>query len=490
MSPRLLLTILAGLVLSASLSAEEKKDDPGDLARWIKQLGSPRFRERETAMTALVKQRSPQALAHLRLAARHGDLEVRRRAQEVLDAVERLLETEQALQPLKLRLDFKDVPLADAEADFARRSGLKIELADSDKAKLASRKVTLETGEVSVWEALRQLCLKAGVNERPPEAEQRRPEPWEELGGRRRVVWRHREQMQELPEQRIILADGGAARPMFQAGSLRIQALPRAPFAGPPAPYAALTLAIDVDPRYVWGRLVSIRIDEAADEMGQKLIQPELTIGDVPKQPQNLEELFIIWDGMSEMPRVSPRQGAVKLRLGTKPAKLVKEMRGRLAAEVEVPPAPLITVNAILDSGGKTFTGPEGSHVKVIEAKRDESGQYKLRVEVKLPPDPNQMPAFGNMIWLNRGPVPAGGTVDLTAGEVEQKGLSIHDADGQPFLLASAHYDSPAKPNDPRVYTLYYQPRKGQGDPVRFTLRGKRTVLLEVPFVLKDVPLP
>jgi hypothetical protein len=80
--------------------------------------------------------------------------------------------------------------------------------------------------------------------------------------------------------------------------------------------------------------------------------------------------------------------------------------------------------------------------------------------------------------------------VNLTAGDVEQKGLAIHDADGQPFLVASAHYDSPAKPNDPLIYTLYYQPRKGQGDPVRFTLRGKRTVLLEVPFVLKDVPLP
>ena len=47
--------------------------------------------------------------------------------------------------------------------------------------------------------------------------------------------------------------------------------------------------------------------------------------------------------------------------------------------------------------------------------------------------------------------------------------------------------------DDPRaaqVYTLHYQPRRDQEGPFRFVLSGRRTVVIDVPFTLKDVPLP
>ncbi len=491
MSARLFLAMTVGLILgSLAIQAQEKKDEAGDLPRWIKQLGSPRFREREAATQALLKQRSSQALVQLRQAARSSDADVRKRTHEILDAIERLLETEQVLQPFKLRLDFKDVLVADAVADFARRSGVKVVLADSDKAKLANRKVTVSTGEVALWEALRQLCEKAGLQERPPELATRQvTDPDEIFGGGRRMMWKHSYRHRPAIEDRLFLVDGVSTRPMFQAGSLRLQVLPRPPLVGPLGPSAELTLAVDVEPRYTWGRLVSIRVEEALDDRGQKLVQPLLMIGELPRQPQ-FEEMFILWDGMEEGPRISPREGTVKLKLGAKMAKSIKEMRGRLAAEVEAPPAPLVTVTDILKASGKSVPGLDKSQVRVIEAKLDEAGQYKIQIEVKLPPTPAVQPPAGNLIWINRGPVPVGGTVNLTASEVEQKGLSLYDAEGHPFILATAHYNHPAKPDDPRIYTLYYQPRKNQGDPVRLVLSGKRTVLLEVPFVLKDVPLP
>ncbi len=490
MSPRLILTIAAGLILSSlPIQAQQTKDDPNDLSRWIKQLGSSRFREREAAANSLSKQRSPQALAHLRQAARTGDADVRKRAREILDAIERLLETEQVLQPFKLRLDFKDIPIADAVADFGRRSGLKLVLADNDKQKLANRKVTVSTGEVGVWEALRQLCHAAGLNERPPyPATKQVYDHYEELRGGRRMVWMRHGPYSQPVEESIILGDGGVARPLYLAGSLRIGVLPRPPLVGPPARTAELTLAVDVEPRYTWGRLVSIRIDEAIDDRGQKLVRPVLIVGELPQQ-QPADELLILWSSDLDLPRTSSREGTVKMKLGAKLARTIKEMRGRLAAEVEAPPAPLITVTDVLNAGGKTFSGPDGSQLRMIEAKRDEAGQYRIQVEVRLAP-PKQQPFAGNIIWLNPGPVAAGGTTDLTAAELEQRGLSLYDAQGQPFLLATAHYNNPAKPHDPLTYTLYYQPRKDQGDPVRFLLTGKRHVLLEVPFVLKDVPLP
>jgi hypothetical protein len=490
MSPRLLLAMMAGLSLcSLSIQAEDKKEEADNLPRWIKQLGSARFREREAATTALLKQRTPQALALLRQTAQNGDPDVRKRAREVLAVVERRLETETVLAPLKLRLDFKDVPVADAVADFARRTGLKVVLADSDKGKLANRKVTISTGEVSIWEALRQLCEKAGLNEQPPEhGSKQAMNPYENLGGGR-IVWRSYRQYPLPVEERIFLADGIATRPMFQAGSLRIQAVPRPPLVGPPWRETELTLAVDVEPRFTWNRLVSIRIEEAVDDRGQKLVKPEMVVGELPQQ-HNLEEFAIIWDGMYEEPRQPSREGAVKLKLGQKSAKKLTELRGRLAAEIEVPPSRLIDIADILKASGKTFPGPDSSQVRVIEAKADETGQYLIKVEVILPPPPKQHLRAGNVIWLNRGPVPAGGTVNLSAAEVEQKGLRLFDAQGQPFLLATGHYDNPAKPEDPLTYTLYFQPRKEQGDPVRLELSAKRNVIVEVPFVLKDVPLP
>jgi len=38
--------------------------------------------------------------------------------------------------------------------------------------------------------------------------------------------------------------------------------------------------------------------------------------------------------------------------------------------------------------------------------------------------------------------------------------------------------------------TLLYQPQDGQGEPARLVLNGRRRQLVQVPFTLRDVPLP
>src|SRR5438128_181337 len=119
-----LLVAVFGLALPAS---GQNENDP---ARLVARLGSPRFREREAAMTALAQLRTPAAVEALRQAARHPDPEIRKRAQDLLVVLERALETEQLLKPQKIRLVFKDAPVADAVSDFARRTGLRIVLAD------------------------------------------------------------------------------------------------------------------------------------------------------------------------------------------------------------------------------------------------------------------------------------------------------------------------------------------------------------------------
>lgn len=481
--------LVAVVGFSVTLRGADAPAKGDDVDRWIKQLGARRHREREAAGTALVKQRSPKAIALLRQAAAGGDLDTSRKAQELLVLIERALESERLLQPQTIRLEFKDVPVADALADFVRRTGIRALLAESDKVKLAKRTVTLDTGEVGYWEALSQLCLKAGLADEPAKAVPFNQYEYyeEDFRWRRRMMWRH--SYSYYPQQQrtdLILVDGKTQRPTFNAGALRIQAMPKLPLVGPPAPTGLLTIGVDVEPRFNFSRLVSVRIEQAVDQFGQKLQPPAMFVGDVPRQPQMWDEMVVVWDGpdYNRQP-TNPRQGDVKLVRGDRPAWSLKELRGTLSAEVETPATPLLTVADILKTGGQTFQGPDGAAVRVLEAVPD-TDQYRLKIEVKLPPPP-PVPhnPWGGVVQV----VPEGGSVNLNSTDAEQNGLALYDEQGQPYILATGSYTHTGKPGAPRTYTLFYQPRKEQGPPSKFVLSGRRTVVLEVPFVLKDVPL-
>src|SRR3954451_17874721 len=70
-------------------------DDPDDkeIARLVKQLGSPKFKEREAAMARLKAIGEP-ALAALHQAATSGGPEARRRAQHIVAVIEDKLSAE------------------------------------------------------------------------------------------------------------------------------------------------------------------------------------------------------------------------------------------------------------------------------------------------------------------------------------------------------------------------------------------------------------
>src|SRR5690348_7394950 len=99
-------------------------DSGGDerVPRLIRQLGSDQFREREAATDAL-DGLGAAALEPLRKATKSEDAEVRRRAADLVQRIEKRVETARILAPLRVRLVYQDTPVADAVADFARKSG-------------------------------------------------------------------------------------------------------------------------------------------------------------------------------------------------------------------------------------------------------------------------------------------------------------------------------------------------------------------------------
>src|SRR5262249_20237677 len=162
----LLLALLlgVGLTLVASLpSPAVENADKEKIARLIDQLGSGVFTERQKATKELVAIGAP-ALEALRKAAQSEDAEVRKRANELVQKVEKEALSARLLAPKRLHLVYKDTPVPEAVDDFQKKSGYNIYLHDPE-GKLKERTITLDTGETTFWHAYELFCAKAGLTE-------------------------------------------------------------------------------------------------------------------------------------------------------------------------------------------------------------------------------------------------------------------------------------------------------------------------------------
>ncbi|MBI3409182.1 MAG: hypothetical protein HY040_12615 [Planctomycetes bacterium] len=132
----------------------------GDL---VKQLGSNKFAERNQAQKELEAIGAP-ALDTLRKAAKDGDLETTKRAGDLVRKLEERIFTANLLIPKRVHLKVKDMPVLDAVAELSRLSGYPVQV-QGDRTKVGDKTVTLDTGDVTFWEALDKLCEKSGLTE-------------------------------------------------------------------------------------------------------------------------------------------------------------------------------------------------------------------------------------------------------------------------------------------------------------------------------------
>src|SRR5262249_17870915 len=159
------LALLAGLGLVCATpggAAEDKSDDKA-IAALVKKLGSGRFAEREKAQKELDKIGVP-ALEALRKAAQSTDPETARRAGELVAKFEKHALASKVLAAKRVHLKYKDTPLPEAIKDIQKQTGYNIALHDPE-GKLKERKVTLDTGMTTFWQAFDQFCEKVGLVE-------------------------------------------------------------------------------------------------------------------------------------------------------------------------------------------------------------------------------------------------------------------------------------------------------------------------------------
>jgi hypothetical protein len=163
------LAFVAGLLLTGSTmaprnaSAQTQQEDDPRIADLVKKLGSMNYAEREKARKDL-EMLGMAALDHLRVAAKTDDLEIRTRCEKLIDKLETKLTAEKLLTPKKVHLNVKDVTVVQAIEELQKRSGYPIHI-DGDRVPLSKRTITLDTGEVTFWEAFDQLCEKGHLSQ-------------------------------------------------------------------------------------------------------------------------------------------------------------------------------------------------------------------------------------------------------------------------------------------------------------------------------------
>ena len=539
----LLMAVLLGLGLAALVvtpGAAADKVDAEKIAKLIEQLGSDDFAEREKASEQLDAVGRP-ALDQLRKAIKSPDKETQRRAEELVKKIEKRVENDKILEPKRVSLKFKDTPVSEAVDKIREASGYNVTLHDPQK-KLADRKVTFETTDTPFWEALDAFCAKAELKEASPQ-DLAVPAPGPNPPGRKQgggdtlpvvppstppangkdlSVEGNLEcalvevQAVEAPapppaagpapvpialevaapvrrppgggvvNQQIILVDGKAkALPTSYAGAVRIQALPPggAPVDGMPVKEGEIVVNLhaSAEPKFQSFGITNVRLDKATDDNDQGMSQAQVeTPVDTPyAQPA---PTVIVRPNPGVV--MGGTQASIRLKKGDKAAKSVKEMKGVVTASVITAPEAMITVDNILKAAGETVKHDDGGYVKVLEVTKDNDGTIKLKVEVEQPP------ALGNVYpvlppggGLKRGGLrpyqPAGGLGMLVL--MDDKGTAI------PSQISAVSQEV----NDGLLkitYSLTCKPGEKQ-TAAKLVLNGSRTLTVEAPFTLKDVPL-
>jgi outer membrane protein assembly factor BamB len=466
------------------------------IASLVSQLGSDRPATREAANRVL-EAAGAAALEVLGRAATSEDPEVRRRVAPLIRGIEKRQESAQLIEPQRLRLQYKDTPLAEAVADFSKRSGMTLKL-PPELMKDGDRKITLDTGTIPLWEALDQFCAKAGLAEVPPV-----PDSAPAGGSGNSITISGvrggptqtdvlRTATAEKPPE-LILADGkGTPRPTSDAGALRVRVASAEAAAQQKKEDGEILVPLDVAiaGRLHWQKAVGLRIEKALDEDGHLLSQ--LPTSFKPPVSTAVVRGNVMINGMPVVPPVDEPEGAaarlvpVRLkRVGDKSPKKLTELSGTIVAQVRTGHEPLVTVDNVMKAAGRTIKGRLGGEVKVIEVAEEDDGQVRLKVRVER---------------VGRGtadvPVnPFGGTVIINGRRLGEEDLlssldfSLLDQKGKPFVTVKA-ISTGVQAGAAHEYELVYKPETEQGEAAKFVYSDRRTLFIDVPFTLKDVVLP
>jgi hypothetical protein len=488
-------------------------DSDARLQRLVVRLGSQQFREREAAYREL-DALGEVALGALRHAARDGDPETCRRAADLAERISRRLAASRLLAATPVALNYEKTPLADAVADLARRTGAPITL-HADPARIAGRTVTITASEMPFWHALRLFCHWAGLREWDGQsqlpsavtapADRGSSAPLAAAGIRvlgQMTVRRGRLSALTVtdPPVRVALLDGPSATlPTYYAGAMRVRCLPPGtPFPADAGKDLLFPLQVSAEPRLNVTGALDLRIERAIDDRGRALpatpirVDPPSDDEDWVRQPNGR------WVSLPPVSRSCPV--GVRVARDGRPVKLLRELAGVLTVQT-FPTVPVVTVARPAEAIDKTIKGEGGVSLKVAAVTHLGGNELQVVTEQQLPYGVQVAHPVGGLVgtqgWNNGGFRPWGGVqyedAELThAGGTDYQGLALEDARGRRLAAVNGAAEITglsAQGFTLRLTATFRHEARGEA-PARLVFAMRRPTVVEVPFVLRDVPLP
>ncbi|MCE9530447.1 MAG: hypothetical protein K8T89_04850 [Planctomycetes bacterium] len=486
--------LISACVLSFSIrgfSAEPATPDAVNDA--IQKLAHARFAVRDQAARNLVRIGEP-ALIPLKAVLASKDLEVRLRAEALIQQIETRIENETLIRASKLRLKYQNTPLDEAIVDLAKRTGLPFAL-DEKSGKNPRQQITLDTGEVPYWEAVEKFLTVAGLEENATNA-------------LIASIARKREdrsgisplEKPDIPAERLTLVE--CKKPIAASTStiVRVKSLPR-DFPGNVAAKGTneVTFKLDVIPAksFVWQELVGVEIRKAIDDRGNVLTQSHLpreydqavAVNNAQDRPMNNAAPVFQAPAPMYSPQSSPgttRHMPVTLFTKDTSAKTLKHLEGVVVARVLSLQKTLLTFDNLLKAKMGHVVQNDDMRLRIVERTVQKNGNLRLKLRIVVStlgegmtfdeshdqgndPFKKEVPARVNRLSF----------VDSVTGKpIPDVSISLLE------LFTDDEYDT--------IDYAVILPGFGKADanPVNWVITARRTVTVEIPFLLKDVPLP
>ena len=443
---------------------------------------------------------------------------------------------EELLAPKLVHLTYKDTPLREALADFKRQSGYDLAFTDPGN-RLKGRKITLDTGKVTFWKALALFCEKGELMDNADVSGTRASSAFSgggadvvEFGAVGQFATTSSSASRGQSAKRILLSDG-VPTPVaaFVDGAVRVRvaAHPEGP-ERPAGPALAIPLKVVPEPRIQWIRTLGIQLDKAIDDQGQSLVEAARKA----KPEQIIPGQAIAIAGGAQVNAVrtfaadsfSDASLKILLNKGEKPTTKLKEISGKVRAQVMGPSTALITVTDVLDSAGKIGKTTDGGSLELLEAGKSDDGKIVVRfildtpvaagvagvagvpgvaavgqlraaaaappvnvVDIVVDPAAAQPPVAvaampAQVVMLRQG-------VSMLSTTAPNQEFKLMDDRGNVIPLVGTSLQSVTGKPSARQYQLTFDGSRSPGTPSKLLYTSRSPLTVEIPFTLRDVDL-
>jgi hypothetical protein len=500
---------LAAAVVAAPAN-DEKKSAAVDAARLVQQLGSSKHAERESAAKAL-DALGAAALSALREGAKSADPEIRRRAGDLVSKLERQAESAAAMAPSKVHLKATDAPMAEVVRDLGKQANVRFQIA-REPVDLAARHVTVDTGEVSFWEALDALCRAAKVSLRPstfdPSAGDTGnaavnaalgalPGGMVQLNAAGAVFITSASS--SPTEEPLVLQDGALpAYPTAILGAARVRLIPDrwANRDRKPGDEVRWTLEVLTEPKLRWVTQPSVRLD------GKQGVRVDTTpqAGADVAAPRAAARAIALGGGGIIGQAVAAARGVTRYEIPiyvkADAGVAISELKGSLAGPVQAAAGAVATIADVTKDKASAAT-KDGTTITVKDYSRADDGTVTMTLDLE-----RQMGgiAFGGGIAIggavpNRAVRRPGGLIppqiarNVAGADGMLESVKLLDDKGRPYEMSMTKSETASR-NGAITGSLTFecQPPAADAKPGKLEIHGPRSIAVETSFTLRDVP--